>query len=266
MKWTGILLLGACSGPKASGVFEVSSSLSLIMMIPIAALEYAFLPVAGKLYGRGRSDEVQRTYQVLTKVIFSATVPIFIVLFLFAQSILTILFGSRFGDAAPVLRILSCGFLFNSLWGPNGILMVVIGMPKEITFVSIFGGLLNIVLNFVLIKFFRLGTTGAAFALAGTYVGLNILVATIIYVKTGIQPFTRAYVKTITCASLSASFIYMLFSRISFRAWLIPIYLLAYMVVYGFSMVVTTSIDIEEIAIIKALVAQLKTRKRPLVG
>ncbi|MGA2400195.1 MAG: flippase [Syntrophobacteraceae bacterium] len=266
MKWMGILMLGGCAGPKAVGVYEVSSSLSLLMMIPLAALEYAFLPVAGTLHGRGQSEELKRTYQVLAKLVFSATVPIFFTLFLFPEAVITTLFGERFNDAAPALRVLSCGFLFHSLWGPNGILMVVIGMPKEISSVSIFGAVLNIVLNCILIQFYELGIMGAAIAIAGTYVGLNIVVSTVIYRKAGIQPFTAAYLKSIMSAVFCMSFILILRDYLPRYVWLIPFYLLLFILGYGFALLITRSMDIEEITIIKGIIARIKANGSPLRG
>jgi O-antigen/teichoic acid export membrane protein len=261
MKWTGTLMLGKYAGPKAVAIYEVSNSISLLMLVPLAALEFVFLPIASTLHGRSQSEELAMTYQVLTRWIFSATVPLFFAFVLFPEQVIITLFGERFTDAASVLRILSCGFLFHSLWGPNGILMVVIGMSKEISFISIFGAIINIVQNYILIKFYEWGIIGAATAIAGTYLALNILVSIVIYRKTRIQPFTLPYLKSIASAVLLTTIIFFIYTNLPQSAWLVPVYVLLFTFGYGIALLVTKSTDAEEISLFKTILAEIKKDK-----
>jgi O-antigen/teichoic acid export membrane protein len=263
MKWAGTLMLGRYAGAKAVGIFDVSNSLSMLLLFPLASLEFVFLPIAGSLHGKNQSYELARTYQVLTKWVFSVTVPAFFILFLFPEQTITLLFGERFKEAAPVLRILSFGLLFHSFWGPNGIIMVVIGMSKEISSISIFGAVLNIILNYILIKRYELGIIGASVATIGTYIALNVLVSIIIYRKANIQPFTIPYVKAIVCATIT-TLVMFIFSLLPQPAWLLPLYALIFVIAYVFLLIVTKSIDAEDISLIKAMIARIRVKQGSL--
>ncbi len=256
MKWTGILMLGKYACPETVGVYDVSSSLSMLLLFFLAALEFVFMPIAGALYGRKQSFELARTYQILTKWLFSVTVPVFFILFLFPDQIITVLFSNRFTDAVPALRILSCGFLFHTLWGPNGIIMVVIGMSREISFVSFFGAIINIILNYILIKWCHGGIIGASTACISTYIVLNILVSIIIYKKTSIHPFTKSYVKAIAGSLLTGFMVFLVSSLLPQNAWLLPFYFMLFVAVYTFFLLITKSIDAEDISLIRDIIGR----------
>ena len=259
MKWTGILLLGCHAGAKAVGIFDVGNSLAFLLMFPLAGLEFVFLPIAASLYAQGQSEELTRTYQVLTKWIFSFTASAFIILFFFSEQVITILFGERFMDAAPIVRILASGFLFHSFWGPNGIVMVVVGMSREITYVSIFGALFNLLLNFLLISIFPLGIIGAAFACVLTYVALNALVSLIIYRKSGVHPFTCSYIKSTACAVFMGFFIFLLSLFLPHDGWLLPFYFLLFYLGHIYLLITTRSVDKEDISLFVMLIEMVQT-------
>jgi O-antigen/teichoic acid export membrane protein len=264
IKWAGTLMLGRYVGPEAVGIYEVGNSLSLLLMLPLAGLEFVFLPIAGTLHGRGQSEELCRTYQMLTKWIFSATAAAFVILFLFPEQIIKLLFGGRYIDAAPIVRILASGFLFHSFWGPNGIIMVVIGMSQEISYASIFGAIVNIVLNYVMINLYSLGIIGAAIATIGTYISLNILASVVIYKKTGIQPLTVKYFKAILCATLMGFTIYLISGTFPQHPWLVFFYFFIYTIGYAILLIVTKSIDLEDISIFQTMIDTTKTAGRTL--
>jgi O-antigen/teichoic acid export membrane protein len=264
MKWAGTLLLGRYVGPKAVGIYDVGNSLSLLLMFPLAGLEFVFLPIASTLHGRGQSEELTRTYQVLTKWIFSVTASAFVILFLFPEQVITILFGERFIDAAPIIRILASGFLFHSFWGPNGIIMVVIGMSREISGASFFGAIVNIVLNYLMISFYGLGIIGAAIATIGTYISLNILASVVIYMKTGIHPLTTQYFKAVLCATLMGFAIYLLSGILPRYPWLVFLYFFIYNIGYAILLIVTKSIDVEDISLFETMIETAKTTGRTL--
>jgi len=221
-------------------------------------------PIAGSLHGKGQSYELARTYQVLTKWVFAVTVPVFFILFLFPKQPITLLFGERFNEAGPVLRILSAALLFHSFWGPNGIIMVVIGMSREIAYVSSFGAALSIVLNYLMISFYALGIVGAAFASTGTYISLNILVSAIIYRKTGFHPITAHYIKAILCAALMGFAIDLVSGILPQYPWIVFLYFFIYCFGYTILLIVTHSFGTEDISLFKTIIETAKTKGREL--
>ena len=257
MNWIDVLLLGRYAGSKTVGIYDAGSSLSRLLQFPLNALEFVFLPIAGELHARGQSKELARTYQVLTKWVFFLTFPIFLILFTYPEQIITFLFGPRFIVAVPALRILACGYLFHTLWGPNGILMVIIGMTREISQVSIIGALINIAANYLLISWYAQGTIGAASASIATYVALNLLVSYIIFRKTGIHPFSRSYIKSIAVAVCVGGIFFLFSDRLPFTVWSLPLYLAVIATGYGLTLLLTKSIDREDVSLVKTVLTRV---------
>lgn len=266
MNWSDVLMLGRYAGAGKVGVYDAGSSLSRLMQVPLNALEFVFLPIAGELYARGQAEELARTYQVLTKWVFFITFPIFTILFVYPEQIITFLFSSRFIDAVPALRILCCGFLFHALWGPNGILMVIIGMKKEISLVSSLGAIVNILFNYLLISMLAQGIVGASTATLGTYAVLNLLVSYIVFKKAGIHPFTRSYLKTVAAALAIGGGFYCLAPLLPCTVWYLPLYLLALTGVYGLVLLWARSIDTEDVSLIKAVLKNIELKGRALAS
>jgi O-antigen/teichoic acid export membrane protein len=264
INWTDVLMLGRYTGPSTVGVYDAGISLSRLLQFPLNALEFVFLPIAGTLHARGQSEELARTYQVLTKWVFIVTFPIFSILFIYPEQIITFLFSSRFIDAVPVLRILSGGFLFHALWGPNGILMVIIGMTKEISYVSILGAVINIISNYFLISVFVQGTVGAAAATIGTYMALNLLASYIVFKKTGIHPFTKSYIKSIAGAFAVGGIFFHLSARLPSSVWHLPLYLMIIAGGYGIVLFMIRSIDKEDVSLFKTVIKSIEIKCRAL--
>jgi len=257
MNWADVLLLGRYTEPKTVGIYDAGSSLARLLQFPLNALEFVFLPIAGELYARSQSEELSRAYQVLTKWIFFLTFPIFLLLFTYPEQIITFLFGTRFVVAVPVLRILACGYLFHTLWGPNGILMIIIGMSREISLVSILGAIINILANYLLIKSYAQGAVGAAGATIVTYIALNILVSYIIFRKTCIQPFTYSYLKSIAGAVCVGGVFFLISESLPFSIWGLPLYLMTISTGYGVILLLTGSIDQEDISLLKTVLTRV---------
>lgn len=254
LTWTDTLMLGRYSGAEAVGVYNVSISLAKLLGFSLSALGFVFMPLAGEMHSRGQSQELGRTYQVLTKWVFSATLPVFFVLFFFPEMTISFLFGSGFLGASLPLRILSLGFLFSVFLGVNGLLMVVFGMSKELMKVSVLGTLLNIVLNYILIKRLGLGISGAAASTCASIVVINVMISSYVYKASRIHPFTAKYLKPTAASALVALAVYGLSKTVPvFHLWLMPVYLLLFVGGYVFSLLASRSIDREDIAMLDAV-------------
>jgi len=253
MSWTDTLMLGRYVGAKTVGTYDVSASLAKLLYLPLAALEFVFLPIAGALYSQNQFGELKRTYQVLTKWIFLATAPIFIVLFLFPETIINIFFGSRFFDAVVPLRILAIGFFLHAVMGPNGILMVVVGMAKELTAANTTGVVLNVLLNYLLIKQFAYGIIGASLASVGTYLVLNAIASITIYKKNGIQPFTTQYLKAIFAVAVTSLLLYIVSMQITMIFWILPVYFILFISGCTVILFLTGGIDREDVLLLEAV-------------
>ncbi|MEJ2697622.1 MAG: flippase [Candidatus Sulfobium sp.] len=257
LMWSDTLMLGRYSTPAVVGTYSVSVSLVRLLLFPLSALGYVFLPIAGEIYAKKKSQELKRTYQVLTKWVFAATLPLFFVFFFFPEMTITVLFGSRFVDAAMSLRILAIGFMINAFLGTNGMLLTVIGLTKTIMNISITGAIINVVLNYVLIKYLGMGITGAALATMSSYIIINLLYSLSLIRYNSMHPFTSAYLRPLVGAALTGVLIYVLAQSIPLQSWMLPVYFLLFIGGYAASLLITRSIEREDIFIFREVMAKV---------
>ena len=257
LMWADTLMLGRYSTPAAVGTYSVSVSLVKLLLFPMSALAYVFLPIAGEMYARKTGEELKRVYQVLTKWVFAATLPIFFVLVFFPEMTITLLFGSRFVDASLSLRILAVGFMLNAFLGTNGILLTVLGLTRTIMNVSIMGAVINVLLNYILIKRLGMGITGAAVATMASYIIINLLYSLSLLRYNGMHPFTSAYLKPVAGAALTGMVIYALAKSVQLQIWMLPAYFILFMGGYAASLLITRSIEREDIFIFREVMRKL---------
>jgi len=257
LMWADTLMIGRYDTPPAVGTYSVSVSLVRLLLFPLSALGYVFLPIASEIFAEKKIEELRRVYQVLTKWVFAATLPIFFVLVFFPEMTITLLFGSRFVDASPSLRILAVGFMLNAFLGTNGMLLMVLGLTKTIMNISIIGATINVALNYILIKRLGMGITGAALATMTSYIIINLLYSLSLLRYNGMHPFTAAYLKPLVGACLTGLAIYALAKSAPLQIWMLPVYFFLFMGGYAASLLITRSIEREDIFIFREVMRKL---------
>jgi O-antigen/teichoic acid export membrane protein len=246
-RWADTLMLGRYGSAAEVGVYSVSVTLAAFLTLPLVALDVVYMPIAGELYAKNRSSDLAKTYQVLTKWIFSVTLPVFFILFFFPEITITFLFGERFTDSALPLRILSVGFLFNAFLGTNSMLLLVMGRSQAVMKVAACGTMLNIVLNYILIKKIGLGMEGAAFASMGSFLAIGLGYSFVLYRSSGIHPFATGYLKPVVGSALIGVVIYGAAKSLPLLSWMLPVYFLLFIFGYVVSLILTRSLDAEDV-------------------
>lgn len=253
LSWCDTIMLGRYTSASEVGIYNIAMSLAKLLIFPLGAMEFAYMPIAGELYVKKQLVELNKTYQTLTKWNFSATLPIFFVLFFFPETTITFLFGSRFIDASTTLRILSVCFLFHAFLGANVVLMIIMGRSKDLMLVSIFGTSVDIMLNYILIKIYGYGAVGASVATLISYLSLNIIISLILYGANGTNPLTAGYIKPALGSLVVGLSIYALAKSLPFYYWLLPFYLVLFVAGYVATLIFSRSISEEDVSLIKAI-------------
>ncbi len=251
--WTDTLMLGRYAGPADVGIYNIAISLVRLLTFVIGSAGFVFMPLVGELFSKGLNEEIRRVYQVLSKWVFSATLPIFFVLFFFPEMTITFLFEQRYAVSAESLRILSLGYMFYVFMGLNTLVITALGLQKELVKTSIAGIVLNIVLNYLLIKKMGMGIQGAAIATAVSYTVFSSMNTFILYRKTGIHMFTSAYIKPLLCMSAISAVIYMAVKSLPFTLLLMPAYFAIFIAAYVLSIMLTGSVEVEDVNLIEGI-------------
>ncbi len=125
--WTTTLTLGYLQSAGELARFSAPMRLAAIIPVPLAGMNFLFLPVVSKLVARDAIQEVQELYRSTTKWAFLVTLPLLMYLVVDAEFVVTFLFGASYHDSANVLRVVVLGFAINAFTGPNGAALVAFG-------------------------------------------------------------------------------------------------------------------------------------------
>ena len=261
---TDKLMLGYFKTPEVVGLYSVAFSLANFIPIFLMSLVFIYIPILSQLYAKNLLDEIKRTYAVLTKWIFSTALFIFLIMFLFPDVVLNILFGARYMQAGIALQILALGFFTSSFLGPNGTTLLVMGKTKLLIVNTLIRAIINVFLNFLLIP--PMGITGATIASAIALTTDNILASAELYLVAKIHPFTRNYLKPVIISIILVPIIFTLLKNIftSSSIWMLVLFCIIFLVVYSLSILLTKSFDNEDIMMLLTIEKRLGVDVTPV--
>lgn len=185
-------MLGAFRGTGPVGVYNVVYPLAKLLTVAIGSFGFLFMPVVSELDASGDHDRMKRLYQVVTKWVVMATLPLFLVLVAFPRWAILYTFGAEYVRGAAALSVLSVGFFLHTAFGLNKGALTSLGHTRLLMVDDVAAAAFNVVLNLALIP--RFGLLGAAYATTAAYALLNLLYSYQLYERTDIHPFTRALV------------------------------------------------------------------------
>jgi O-antigen/teichoic acid export membrane protein len=208
------ILVGFFKDSTSTGLFGAAIMLSPFISLSLISFGKIFAPVISELWEKGNLIELEDTFKTVSKWVLSLGYPVFLVIMLFAPSLLKV-FGDDFVNAAATLRLLAIGQIVNAAVGPAGFMLSMTGRQKLNMVNSIGMAALNIVLNIILIP--RYGIAGAALA---TTTALGLLnVARVIEVKVlyGFTPFRRDIYKPLLAGTIALVLFYLLKTQLGWE-------------------------------------------------
>jgi O-antigen/teichoic acid export membrane protein len=246
------LMLGGLKSSVEVGLYSAARPLADIISAPYPVLGLIYVPVASGLYARGSMLEMRRNFSILTKWLVSATLPLFLILFLFPETVLGFLFGASYTSAATALRILSLGLIIGNFFGPIGHTLVVMGEVRFIMWTYLAAALLNVGLGFALIP--PLGIEGAAIAYVAAVTLVSLTYCWKLYSRAKALPLSKNLLKP-TLVSVGLVFLFQFIFRnfVTVVWWMLPLLFILYYGIYGLAILLTKSFDQEDIAMLLAI-------------
>ncbi len=168
------LLLGIFGTLSVVGIFTVALRVSMLGKIFHASIVTVTMPQVSDLYSRGEWAQLHHFYQVVTKWTFTANLPLFLLILLFPEPILTIfgdtfitgeplvLLGIPFDPSTTTLILLGSANLLGAATGICGVLVTMTGKPILNTINSLLALGTLVGLNLLLVP--SLGIIGAGIA------------------------------------------------------------------------------------------------------
>jgi O-antigen/teichoic acid export membrane protein len=204
MSWTDTIMLGYFKSTEVVGIYNAVYPIVGFLSLVIASMGYVYVPVASKLWGLNRIQPVGSLYAVMTKWCFLLTFPIFALIFVYPEVIITKLYGAQYVGGVTALRILAMGFIANSYFGFNYHTLLASGDSDFLMKCSVASAGINIIINFTLIP--EYGMIGAAIGTAVSYASIEVLMTLRAWKKQNMHPFTSMYRKlTLVCAFMIGS-------------------------------------------------------------
>lgn len=235
MSWIDTIMLGYFKPAEVVGVYNAVYPIVGFLSLVIASMGYVYVPVASKLWGLNDTQPVGSIYAVMTKWSFLLTFPIFALIFVYPEFLITKLYGAEYVGGTTALRILAMGFIANSYFGFNYHTLLASGDSDFLMKCSVASAGINAVINFTLIP--EYGMIGAAIGTAVSYASIEVSMTLRAWRKQKMHPFTSMYRKlTLVCAVMTAA---MLAAKevipLSGAAWEYAIFIIAYFVIVHYA-------------------------------
>jgi O-antigen/teichoic acid export membrane protein len=255
--WLDTLMLGYFMLPSDVGLYNAAQSLTSLFPMVLQAATFIYFPLMSQLSAKNQSEDVKRSYTVLTKWIFMATLPIFLIFVLFPEATLNILFGSRYIEAAFALRILSLGFFIQTILGASSATLAAMGHVRFIMWSVLISFIANVALAIMLIP--PWGIVGAATATASAFAVTFGLLSARLYSLSKIHPFSKNFLKPAIASVALVLVIYALVKNLVsvIPFWLLPVLLILFLGVYALSVLLTRSFGKEDIMMLLTIERKL---------
>ena len=186
LNWTDIFMLGSMVSEKEVGIYNLAYKLASLAMLVIISMNVVLAPKIAQLYKTNNSKELHSVITKSTRLVIFLTVPIVLVLIIFSNSILSV-FGDGFTQGKTALIIISIGVLINVLTGNVDQILNMTNNQKVLKNITIFGFLINLILNYLLIPIY--GINGSAMASLITNTVFNLVCLFYIKKKLGFYTF-----------------------------------------------------------------------------
>jgi O-antigen/teichoic acid export membrane protein len=208
---TDRVALGVYRGPKDVGIYAVVASLIAYEAIILQSVNQIFAPVIADIHARGEHELLGRLFQTLTKWVLGLTLPLAIVLVVYARPIMA-MFGHDFEVGWPLLIIGTCGQVVSCGVGSVGSLLWMSGNERRLVRVQLVMGAVMVLLCFKLVPI--LGALGAVIAAATTNIGMNVWNLFEVRKALKLSPYNKSYVKLVPSV-IAAALVALFLSRVS---------------------------------------------------
>lgn len=226
-KWTDTLFLGLLGTSSEVGIYYIGLRIGSFVSIPANAFNQSFTPIAGRLIGKGKHDELNELYKTVTHIIFICGSIAFAVIF-FLKDYFVQIFGKGYQGSTSIVLIILISETVDFGVGASRQLITMSGGGKINLLNSIITILLSIGLSYWLIP--RYGIVGAAIANGASNVLSQLITVFELSIIYKLSPFNKSYYALIlifTSLMISVSFLHTLdwLKLLIFCAVITPFYI-----------------------------------------
>lgn len=179
LAWANIFIIKMFYTFSEVGLFSVASITSNIILIFTQPLLNIFAPIVAELFGKKDHEKLGFMSSYLFERFLIVSSPALLVLLLFPEGILKIIFTEDYSIVAFPLQILSLSVFLLGLSMLFRLIITASGKPQMEARIIMIAAVFNVILNLILVK--PLGIMGAS--LANLISAMIILILSFIYVR-----------------------------------------------------------------------------------
>lgn len=153
--------------PVAVSYYVLAKQISEFVMVPASSLGFSVSPTYGEQKANESLDRAARIYETTLQYVFLLYVPAAVGVLLVAEPAITLLFGSDYTGAAPVLQVFGIYIVFQAVTKVTTNGLDYLGRANARAVAKGTTSVANVGLNVVLIPLY--GATGAAAATVITF-------------------------------------------------------------------------------------------------
>ena len=229
----------AAAIPTAGLLWFFGSSLAIIL-----------LPLSSEMWKRKHSHLMSEGVNLLYKYGIILVVPFVVLMAVFPELILRVLFGAEYSAGATVLMILSVAALFFTIGQINIALLSGMGKPRINARIVIIAAIFNFASNLVLIPL--IGIAGAAISTGIAFALIGILGSIRLRKEISFSYPVSAWIKTAACAAVFLVSVLIMKNVLSMGMLAkIIISLVIGLIIYAAMILLTKTVTIHEIRTIR---------------
>ena len=154
-----ITLLGEWRTEDETGFYFSAYKVLVLSILPSTIIQSSLFPMLSRSFGRESRQDIMNKY---TKILYFSGTFISVCLFVFAEPVISIVFGSDYMESAVILRILSVTTILMFMTVSYSAPLIAWNMEKKVMYAVACGGIVNVIFNLSTIKTY--GIFGAAYS------------------------------------------------------------------------------------------------------
>lgn len=187
VEWGESFILGHYGSSAEVGIYSTAMLVITGFRLIQRSFIEIYIPVCSGMLGRGNVLGLKQLYQVVTKWVSSLAWPLAVLLVVFAEPVLSTIFGAEYAAGSPALQILILGFLTSAAAGPAGVTILAAGRTRWNLLSRGVTALINVGLSFWLVPIY--GIVGAALATSAAVGIVSLLELAVASYFVKVHPF-----------------------------------------------------------------------------
>lgn len=203
--YINLVMMGYWGQITQTGWYNAAYRIINIAVIPVALIAQSFYPALSKFFIESK-EKLQNIWDLLMKLMIILAIPLMIGGLSLASKIINFLYGSSFWPAIFVFQILILSAGIGFLTSPYVQMLIVVNQQKKVFYITMIGGVMNIILNLFLIP--RYSLYGAAVATLITSFVIFVLYLFFVKYFTSATPFNLQLTKILIFAIFASGLMY----------------------------------------------------------